>query len=161
MRAAKRRSIEADHLESEAQDELRIQREAQAVTAPETELRADGGEADTYTANENAQLEIAKNELEYPPVDVGDHVQDREDIDATMVVVRTPLEPANEVDARNGKTVAESNPGYPADDDVVVVKFPERTSTDIGPLQGYAFPRTRLEIVARVHDRNDDQEVSE
>ena len=161
MRTAQRRSIEADHLDRDAQDELRIQREAQAVTAPEVELRTDGGETDTYAARENAQLDIAKNELERPPVDVGDHVEDREDFDATMVVVRTPLEPANEVDGRDGKTVAESNPGYPVDDDVVVVKFPKRTSTDLGPLQGYAFPRSRLTIVSRVHDRDGDQEVSE
>lgn len=161
MRAAKRRSIEADHLERDAQNELRIQREAQAVTTPESEFRTDGGEVDTYDARENAQLEIAKNELEYPPVDVGDHVEDREDFDATMVVVRTPLEPANEVDARNGKTVAECNPGYPVDDNVVVVRFPKRASVNLSSLQDYAFPRSRVRITSRVHDRDDDHEGSE
>ncbi|KDE58530.1 hypothetical protein EL22_04110 [Halostagnicola sp. A56] len=147
---------------------LEIER-ARATTAPE--VRCDGGESDHAELREcetrdddNAhakgnleQAKIAEAELEYPPVDVGDHVQDREDnSEKTMVVVRTPLEPANAIDARDGETVAECNPKYPADDDVIVVKFPERTSTDLGSLQGYAFPRTRLEVVAHVHDRDGD-----
>ncbi|MDJ1433560.1 hypothetical protein [Halostagnicola sp. A-GB9-2] len=130
---------------------LEIER-AKATVAPE--IRCDGGEADTYTVHENAELDIAEAELDLGPVDIGDHVEDREDFDATMVVVRTPLEPANEVDARNGKTVAECNPEYPGDDDVVVVKFPKRTSVNLSSLQGYAFPRSRVRITSRVHDHD-------
>ncbi|MDJ1433976.1 hypothetical protein [Halostagnicola sp. A-GB9-2] len=152
---------------------LEIER-AKATTAPE--VRCDGGESDHAELREDEtrdddnlharrtqeMKEAAEAELDLGPVDVGDHVEDREDdSDKTMVVVRTPLEPANEVDARGGKTVAECNPEYPADDDVVVIKYAERTSTDLGPLQGYAFPRSRLEVTARVHDRDGDQEVSE
>jgi hypothetical protein len=93
------------------------------------------------------------------PVDVGDHVQDRDDDDddATMVVVGVPVESAVEYRlSEDGPTVADVNPDYPAGDDVVEAVFPERTDVDISSRKRYAYPRSRLEVVARVHDRTTD-----
>ncbi|OIB59380.1 hypothetical protein [Natrialba sp. SSL1] len=114
-----------------------------ATAAAEQTLLADGGSTDL------------------PPVDVGDHVQDREDADsATMVVVGTPLESAAEFEVKNGQTVADFNPDYPADDAVVKVVYPSRSDVSTRPLQRYSFPRSRVEIVSRVHDRDNDQEAA-
>ncbi|AHG00933.1 hypothetical protein HALLA_12200 [Halostagnicola larsenii XH-48] len=146
---------------------LEIER-AKATTAPE--VRCDGGESDHAELREcetrdddNAhakgnleQKKIAEAELDREPIDIGDHVQDRDDPDSTMVVVGLPLEPANEVTARGDKTVADFNTDYPADDDVVEVVFPDRTDVEIEPLTQYGYPRSRIEIVAHVHDRDGD-----
>jgi hypothetical protein len=91
------------------------------------------------------------------PVDVGDHVQDRDDDDATMVVVGVAVESASEYDLQpGGPTVADVNEAYPSDDTVIEVVFPERTDVDISSRKQYAYPRSRLEAVARVHDRTTD-----
>ena len=94
-------------------------------------------------------------------LDVGDHVQDREDPDhhksATMLVVGTPLASAKtyEIDS-DGTTVADVNPGYPAADHVVECVFPERTTVDVSTLSTYAYPRERLERTAAVHSEEGD-----
>jgi hypothetical protein len=92
-----------------------------------------------------------------PVLDIGDHVQDREDPDATMLVVGTPLARAKtyEIDS-DGTTVYDVNPDYPAADHVVECVFPERTSVDVGNLPTYAYPRERLERVEAVHSEEGD-----
>lgn len=96
-----------------------------------------------------------------PSLDIGDHVQDREDPDATLLVVATPLERAASVEIDDDTTVADVNPEYPAADHVVEVVFPEVTSVDVDRLARYAYPRERLERVTAVHgggDGDSDQE---
>jgi len=88
---------------------------------------------------------------------VGDHVQDREaDDERTMVVVGQPPERAHEytvlVDGNQEKTVADYNEEYPDDDRVLEVTYPGRTDVMLDPGDSYAFPRSRLERVASVHD---------
>jgi hypothetical protein len=88
-----------------------------------------------------------------PALDVGDHVEDREQDDpATMLVVGLPVEPAGEYAFADGQTVAAANPDYPADDDVVQVIFPEETGVDVSHHSRYSYPRSRLRRTARVHD---------
>lgn len=93
---------------------------------------------------------------------VGDHVADREDDDATLLVVAVSPQQANEyvVDGE-GKleaTVADYNEGYPEDDDVVEVIYAQRTCVDIENARRYAFPRSRLKVTAAAHDLEADQE---
>jgi len=90
---------------------------------------------------------------ELPELHVGDHVQDREaDDPAPMVVVGTPVTTAEERDVDAGQTVADYNPEYPADDDVVEVVFAQRTCVDISHAPSYDYPRSRLALVEPVHD---------
>jgi len=95
-----------------------------------------------------------------PTLDVGDHVQDRDDPDhhksATMLVVGTPLTRAKSYEIDDDTSVADANPDYPAADHVVEVVFPERTSVDLSNLRTYAYPRERLERVAAVHSEEGD-----
>jgi len=91
-----------------------------------------------------------------PRLNVGDHVQDRDDDSEgdtpTMIVVGLPFERADEYYTDDGETtVAEYNDSYPNDDSVVEVVFPSRTDTDLGDLKHYAYPRSRLERVGAVH----------
>ena len=90
---------------------------------------------------------------------VGDHVRDIDDPEgATMVVVALPTENADEYEIGEGKTVHDYNQEYPADDDVICVTYPSRTCVDMDALKEYAFPKSRLDVVAPVHDREDDIE---
>jgi len=95
-----------------------------------------------------------------PALNVGDHVQDRDDPDhhksATMLVVETPMARAETYQIDDDRTVADANPQYPAADHVVECVFPERTTVDIKSLVTYAYPRERLERVAAVHSEEDD-----
>jgi hypothetical protein len=93
-----------------------------------------------------------------PSLQVGDHVEDREEDEdgPTLLVVGLPYERAAERGVGDGKTVAEHNPGYSEHDLVVEVVYPERTCAEVEHLPRYAFPRSRLERVAPVH--SDDQE---
>ena len=92
-----------------------------------------------------------------PTLDIGDHVSDREDPDATLLVVGTPLARAGTYDIdSHGSTVYDANPDYPAADHVVEVVFPERTTVDLEGLQTYAYPRERLKRVAAVHSEEGD-----
>jgi len=99
---------------------------------------------------------------ELSPVHVGDHVVDREDPDAaTMLVTGLSPQPASRYTVDGDKTVADYNTEYPAEDDVVEVQYPERTSVSLDRLQTYAFPRSRLKLEAPLHDRDDEQEEGE
>jgi hypothetical protein len=86
-----------------------------------------------------------------PALDIGDHVSDREDPDATMLVVGTPLARAETYEIDDGTTIYDVNPDYPAADHVVECVFPERTSVNVGNLPTYAYPRERLKRVAAIH----------
>lgn len=88
---------------------------------------------------------------------VGDHVADREDDDATLLVVGVSPQQANEYDVGDS-TVAEYNEDYPEDDDVVEVIYAQRTCVDIENARRYAFPRSRLKVTAAAHDLEDQEE---
>ena len=120
-------------------DALELER-ARTTVEPEPVLRADGGEVESH----------------FPELHVGDHVSDREDDDATMVVVGRPDEPAAEYtfDSR-GTTVADANPNYPADDDVVLCVFPQRMDVSIEAIAQYSYPRSRLRLETPVHERDE------
>ncbi|OVE83181.1 hypothetical protein [Natronolimnobius baerhuensis] len=125
--------IQAERLESER---------ARATVEPQTRaaVATDGGEPD----------------YEFPQLDVGDHVTDREDQDATMLVVNLDTLRADAYELESGPTVADVNPDYPADDDVVEVVFPQRTDVTLEALKPYAYPRSRLQLETPIHDRDDD-----
>lgn len=90
-----------------------------------------------------------------PALHTGDHVVDRKDDDATLLVVGTPLEAAVDYTVNGDQTVADFNPEYDAGSDVVEVIYPQRTDTDIDEQQPYAFPRPRLKLVEPIHDRDE------
>ena len=85
----------------------------------------------------------------------GDVVQDREDDDPDpAIVVNTPGAPANEWDVpRLGKTVAEDNPEYPPDAEIVTVVYEE--NRDVTQDQE-GMNQLRVEAVLFVVARNDD-----
>lgn len=87
------------------------------------------------------------------PVHVGDHVEDREDPDATMLVVGLTGTKASEYTIGGAETVAEydDNAAYPDDDQVIKVAFPQRTHNAV-PTDSFAYPRSRLRVVASIHD---------
>jgi len=87
-----------------------------------------------------------------PDLHVGDHVHDREQDPRPMVVVGTPPAQADEYEADDGTTIAEYNLDYPADDDVIEVKFAERTCVDLDHPKSYAYPRSRLRLDEPIHD---------
>lgn len=89
------------------------------------------------------------------PLHVGDHVRDREDDDATLLVTGLSPQPASRYTVDGDQTVADVNQDYPEDDDVVEVVYPQRTTIDVERLDVYAFPRSRLELAAPLHDRDD------
>lgn len=93
-----------------------------------------------------------------PSLHIGDHVLDRDDEDgATLLVVGLPLQRAATYDVdEDGTTVADYNPDYPAEDHAIEVTYPQRSDVFVDELREYAFPRSRLELVAPVHDREED-----
>ncbi|MCD2204394.1 hypothetical protein [Halobacterium sp. KA-6] len=95
-----------------------------------------------------------------PQLHVGDHVHDKEDDDATLLVTAVSPKTAAEY-AVGDKTVADYNEDYPQDDRVIEVRYPQRTTQDIDHLDDYAFPRSRLELETPLHDRDDEEEVSD
>ncbi|GGO03755.1 hypothetical protein [Haloarcula pellucida] len=92
-----------------------------------------------------------------PPLHVGDHVEDRKDTEAAMVVVGKQLGAADDYDVDGWGTVADYNQDYPSDDDVIEVTFPDRTTADIDAPDRYAYPRSRLALVSPVHDLEDEE----
>lgn len=89
---------------------------------------------------------------------VGDHVDDRENDDRpTMVVTGLPVGRASEYSVTNDATVADYNDDYPADDHVVEATYPQRTDKALDTDNVYAFPRSRLDLVASIHDVTDDE----
>lgn len=108
----------------------------------------------------NAPLSLFDPESEAPDADdlpfhLGDHVRDREAEDsATMLVTRIHLTEARNHRIKGDRTVADYNPDYPADDEVITVVFPARTDTELGPLKSYAYPASRLELEAPIHGKS-------
>ncbi|WP_276255484.1 hypothetical protein [Halomontanus rarus] len=95
---------------------------------------------------------------ERPKLTLGDAVTDREKEDGTkMLVTGLPLEDADAFTAK-GKTIAEHNPSYPADDAVIKIKYPTAADVELGPLQEFAFPRSRLKLEHRFSDHGDRDE---
>lgn len=139
----------------------------------EPEIRCDGGvRTDDVTTRHTVEQFRREDEAclltdgagpeERPPLHAGDHVQDRDNPDAPMVVVAVSPHAAHEYRLEGtSKTVAEVNEAYPANDDVVEAVYPDRDDDDLAALKRYAFPRSRLELVTPVHDRDDEQEGSD
>ncbi|WP_265112251.1 hypothetical protein [Halosolutus halophilus] len=129
--------------------------EAEAVAGPEGVL-TDGGE-DSHAEPAETQLRMADGagDGDRGPLYVGDHVHDvtEDDDEKTMVVVETTPHNADEYRLEGtNKTVADVNPEFDPKDDVYEVVYPDRTTKSIETLKRYAFPRSRLERVASVHD---------
>lgn len=90
---------------------------------------------------------------------VGDHVLDRDDPDATMLVVSLPGLSAEEYEVNpGGKTIAEYNPEYPASDAVIEIVYPSRTDKTLSSLERYAYPVSRLELAEPIHERENGTE---
>ncbi|WP_058997782.1 hypothetical protein [Haloarcula sp. CBA1127] len=87
---------------------------------------------------------------------VGDHVEDRDADDdgdaATLLVVATPPQDADEYAVGDDATVADYNEDYPSDDAVIEVVYAQRTCVDIDNTRRYAFPRSRLQLTEPAHD---------
>jgi len=87
-------------------------------------------------------------------IHVGDHVTDREDRDRKMVVTGVPPEiEASEYKFDGDTTVAEVNPEYPSDDQVIEVKFIDKDKAYL-PSKHYAYPAGRLEVLNSLHDES-------
>ena len=86
-----------------------------------------------------------------PELHVGDHVADREDDGAPLLVVGKSAKRADEYYVE-GVRVADYDPSYPADDRVVEAVYPERAAVSLDTDEAYAFPRSRLELVEPIHD---------
>lgn len=89
--------------------------------------RADDGRdpVGAEVATDGGQLERPDEDVELPDLHVGDHVKDRDDPHATMIVVGLPPETADEYEV-DGTPLTEYNHEYPADDAVVEVVYPQR-----------------------------------
>lgn len=95
---------------------------------------------------------VDTEDYEFETVHIGDHVSDREsEDDETLLVVGIPGAVADGYTIGGAETVADYNLDYPADDEVIEVVYPQRTHSGV-PTDTYAFPRTRLERVASIHD---------
>ncbi|QLG47878.1 hypothetical protein [Natrinema halophilum] len=146
----------AEQLEREGAREMRRLAEAKAVAGPE-HVDATDGSGIIVAEDDGLRADGGEPGEDCEPIDVGDHVQDREDPDATMVVVNLDTLRADAYELEDGgPTVAQVNPDYPETDDVVEVIYPDRTDLTLEGKKRYAFPRSRLEVVARVHDRDRD-----
>lgn len=88
---------------------------------------------------------------ERPPLHVGDHVTDREDDDAPLLVVGRPADEADEYHV-DGVPLSEYNPSYPDDDNVIEAVYPQRSDIALDAEKTYAFPRSRLRIDEPIHD---------
>jgi len=94
-----------------------------------------------------------------PVLDVGDYVHDRDDsIDATMVVVGTPLKRAGKTIVDGTQTLADYNPEYPAEDHVIEAVIPRESCVNIDTTKRYSFPRSRLQRRAQIHDHDGEGE---
>lgn len=147
------RTDRVDAIDQYADRDRDLLEEAEAIAGAER-LATDGGESNTHASQVNKQLALADgggDDEGLDPLYIGDHVQDREDPDATMVVVGMDTLQADAYELGDGgPTVAEVNPEYPPTDDVVECVFPNRTDMDIDKKR-YAYPRARLERIASVH----------
>lgn len=71
-----------------------------------------------------------------------------------MLVVNLDTVRADAYELEEGQTVADINTEYPSNDDVVEVVYPNRTDLTLEDKERYAFPKSRLEVVSRIHDRD-------
>lgn len=94
---------------------------------------------------------------ELPSLHLGDHVEDRDDPDATMIVVATPPRPISKAPINQEQTVADVNPDADDNEPVIKVVFADRSDTDLRSLQRYGYPRSRLRRVESVHSEGDDE----
>ncbi len=110
------------------------------------------GEENAHASTVNDQLrEVKQENNEDAPLYIGDHVEDRDNPDTTMVVIDLGTLRADRYELGNGgPTVADVNPEYP-ETDVVEVVFPDRTDMDIDQ-KCYTHPKTCLERIASVHE---------
>lgn len=142
----------AEALEREGAKEMRKLAEAQAIAGPEHVNGTDGSEiivaGDDGLRADGGDAEVGQ------PIGVGDHVQDEQDPDATMLVVNLDTLQADAYELEDGLTVADVNTEYPSNDDVVEVVYPQRTDLNLEEKKRYAFPKSRLEVENRVHDRD-------
>ena len=158
----------AEQQEREAAREMRKLAEARAIAGPEhvnavddeivvvgETIMTDGGAQEQADQDDVDDALAELKDVDEEPVDVGDHVTDEQDPDATMIVVGLDTLRADVYELEEDLTVADVNPEYPADDDVVECVFPTRTDLDLQDKKRYAYPRSRLEMVARVHDRDE------
>ncbi|MDF9748416.1 hypothetical protein [Natrinema salsiterrestre] len=143
----------AEELEREAAREMRIRAEARAVAGYEPTVEETDGSKIIVADDGSA---VATDGGETQPIDVGDHVEDEQNPDATMVVVNLDTLQADAYEMEDGPTVADVNTEYPPDDDVVEVVYPNRKDLTIEGKKKFAFPKSRLEVVHRVHDRDGD-----
>lgn len=101
--------------------------------------------------------DTAEDSEELPTIHAGDYVVDRDgdprDDATVMLVVSLPGLDADEHEFGDGTTVAEANPDYPACDAVVSVAFPQRGTSSLTDLRRYAYPRSRLQVVASTHEK--------
>lgn len=147
----------ANETETESGREMRRLAEAKTIAGPE---HADGTDRSEILIADGRGSEATPEDIEEaipetePLIDVGDHVQDKQDPDATMLVVNLDTLRADAYELKDGLTVADNNPEYPADDDVVEVVYPNRTDLSLEDKKSYAYHKSRLEVVARVHDRD-------
>lgn len=85
----------------------------------------------------------------------GDIVSDREAVNRRAMVARVTDGIAETYRYEYAKTVHDANPQYPAKDRVIEVVFLDSVSGDlenvIGDEERYAYPRSRLELVASVN----------
>jgi hypothetical protein len=104
-------------------------------------------------APEDDDPDVADDEL--PPLHVGDHVTDRDDVDEPpLVVTGLPLQRAASYDV-DGMPLSEHNPEYPAEDHAIEVAYAQRTDVYLDEQRTYAFPRSRLRLVTPLHDRDE------
>jgi len=145
----------AEQQEREGAREMRKLAEAKAIAGPEHVDGTDGSEI-IVASEDGLRADGGEPETDPQPIDVGDHVQDEQDPDATMLVVNLDTLQADAYELEDGLTVADVNTEYPADDDVVECVYPSRTDLSLEDKTRFAYPKSRLEIVNRVHDRDGD-----
>lgn len=143
----------AEQHEREGTKEMRRLAEARAISGPEHVDGTDGSEI-IIAGDDGLRADGGESDRKTQPIDVGDHVQDEQDPDATMVVVNLDTLQADAYELEDDLTVADVNTEYPSDDDVVEVVYPNRTDLNLEGKKPFAFPKSRLEIVSRVHDRD-------
>jgi hypothetical protein len=89
-------------------------------------------------------------------IHVGDHVVDRDADDPDpMLVMKRPGLAASEFEFEQGTTVADANPAYPADDAVILTAFVASTAGQLEKADAYAYPASRLRVVASLHGDTD------
>ncbi|WP_126665275.1 hypothetical protein [Haloterrigena salifodinae] len=143
----------AEALEREAAKEMRKLAEARAIAGPEHVDGTDGSEI-IVASDDGLRADGGEEQGQSQPIGVGDHVQDEQDPDATMLVVNLDTLQADAYELEDGLTVADVNPEYPPNDDVVECVFPDQTDLSLEDKKTYAYPKERLEVVHRVHDRD-------